>query len=207
VENEIIGAVRSVERSLPAGRLSSLKSLRNPNCDLCPLHKEASTVCVFGEGSGRLPVMILGEAPGQEEDHRGRPFVGASGKLLRSELLKAGLPLKKCYLTNTVKCYPKGTPTNDEANICSQNYLRKEISTFRPDYILAVGATALRALLPSYKISEIRGQINRSWLGDAFVFPIWHPAYILRNRSKTAEWRVDIENFVTLVEVDHGKLC
>ena len=195
------------EKSLPAGRLSSLKSLRNPSCDLCPLHKEASTVCVFGEGSGRLPVMILGEAPGQEEDRRGRPFVGASGKLLRSELLKAGLPLKKCYLTNTVKCYPKGTPNDGEVNTCSTAYLQKEIQACDPRYILALGRTATSALLPSYTFAEIRGQINDSWLGKAFVFPVWHPAYILRNRGKTAEWRVDIENFVTLVEVDHGKLC
>jgi len=207
VENETIGVERLGERSLPAGRLSSLKSLRNPSCDLCPLHKEASTVCVFGEGSGRLPVMILGEAPGREEDRRGRPFVGPSGKLLRSELLRAGLPLKKCYLTNTVKCYPKGTPTDEQERICSQNYLRKEISTLNPIYVLTVGAVATRAFLPTFPFSEVRGQINESWLNEALVFPIWHPAYILRTRSKQTEWQVDIENFVTLVEVDHGKLC
>lgn len=190
---------------VPSSSLKNkLRLIRNSSCELCSLHEGASTVCVPGEGSGRLPVLILGEAPGREEDKRGRPFCGPSGKLLRSELLKAGLPLKKCYITNTVKCYPKGTPTDEQRDICSQNYLRKEIQLLSPKYILAVGGTALSAVFPGHKISEIRGTLNDSWLNEGFVFPIWHPAYILRNRSKIEEWRIDIENFVALVEVDHG---
>jgi len=147
--------------------------------------------------------MILGEAPGREEDKRGRPFVGPSGKLLRSELLKAGLPLKKCYITNTVKCYPKGTPNEKEQAICTNNYLQKEINTIEPKYILAVGKVAFQNCLPGFDFKDVRGQLLDSWISDAFLFPIWHPAYILRNRSKTLEWRVDIENFVALVNLDY----
>ena len=155
-----------------------------------------------GEGSARLPVMILGEAPGREEDSRGRPFVGASGKLLRSELQRAGIPLNKCYLTNSVKCWPDGTPTDEEKLVCSNTYLKEEIALFRPVYTLALGATALSCLSPGLSISEARGQLHDNWLGEGFVFPVWHPAYILRNRKKLSEWRIDLENFSALIKID-----
>ena len=148
--------------------------------------------------------MILGEAPGREEDRLGMPFVGASGKLLRSELTRAGLPLKQCYITNTVKCFPDGTPNNKEVAICSSAYLQKEAKTLNPAYILTVGAVALSAVCPNYKISEVRGQLIDSWISSSFVFPVWHPAYILRNRSKMDEWRIDLENFAAVVQVDLG---
>jgi len=150
--------------------------------------------------------MILGEAPGRDEDSMGRPFVGASGKLLRVELQKAGLPLKQCYITNTVKCFPHGTPDKEQINKCSSSYLKEEVQILNPTYILAVGGIALGAVLPGYKIGEVRGTVNPSWISDGFVFPIWHPAYILRNRRRLPEWRLDLENFVALVAVDGGKL-
>jgi DNA polymerase len=146
--------------------------------------------------------MILGEAPGREEDAMGHPFVGASGKLLRSTLLLEKVPLGQCYITNTVKCFPHGTPKQNEINICSQNYLRKEIALLAPHYILACGRVALSCLNPSVNFSDLRGKLIKSWVGDALVFPIWHPAYILRNRSKESIWRYDISVFRALLEVD-----
>lgn len=183
-------------------------SIRNKACTLCPLHSRATSVCVSGEGpplsreGARLPVLILGEAPGRDEDLAGRPFVGASGKLLRSTLKLEKLPYERFYITNTVKCFPNGTPSPGEVAICSKNYLSREIKLLNPLYILAVGGTAFSALVPTGKISKSRGKVFESWLGDALVIPIWHPAYILRNRSKESEWRDDISKFRALLEVD-----
>jgi uracil-DNA glycosylase len=183
-------------------------SLRNKNCKLCPLHAGATNVCVSGEGpalsreGARLPVMILGEAPGRSEDLALRPFVGSSGKLLRNALKSEGIPYEQCYITNVVKCFPHGTPKEREANICAKNYLSQEIRLLAPGYILAVGSTALAALCPGFTIGSVRGKIIKSWLGDAIIVPIWHPAYILRNRSKEETWRVDISKFKTVLEID-----
>lgn len=183
-------------------------SVRNRSCKLCPLHSGATSVCVSGEGPVPskdrvlLPVMILGEAPGKEEDAMARPFVGASGKLLRSALKLEKIPYEQFYITNTVKCYPHGTPNEKEIAICTQNYLRREIDKLNPHYILCVGSTALGALNPGLKIGEVRGKILESWLGDALVMPVWHPAYILRNRSKETEWRNDLSKFRAILECD-----
>jgi DNA polymerase len=148
--------------------------------------------------------MILGEAPGREEDRLGMPFVGASGKLLRSELTRAGLPLKQCYITNSVKCFPDGTPSEEDVRKCGSVYLKNEVALLQPSYILAVGRIALSTLVPGWKLSDVKGQLLGSWLNDGFVFPVWHPAYILRNRSKMDEWRIDLENFAAVVKVDLG---
>lgn len=148
--------------------------------------------------------MILGEAPGREEDKRATPFVGMSGKLLRATLLKSGIPLKKCYITNTVKCFPDGTPTKEQAHICAGSYLKEEIKRLNPIYILALGNTALRAVTNFKSISEVRGQLLDGWLNDSFVFPTWHPAYVLRRKDMEGQWISDIEAFTALVQVDHG---
>lgn len=178
-------------------------AVRNPRCTLCALHERAHSVCVSGEGPRfGLPVMILGEAPGHDEDDKGRPFIGTSGKLLRSALLLEKIPYTQCYITNTVKCWPHGTPSEKEINVCSKNYLSREISLLNPHYILAVGATAFSSLLPGRKFGESRGKIFKSWVGDALVFPIWHPAYILRNRSKESQWLNDISLFRAILETD-----
>jgi uracil-DNA glycosylase len=185
----------------------SIKELRNPDCELCPLHLGASSVCVPGEGSGSLPVMILGEAPGREEDLRSRPFVGRSGRLLRTSLQKVGLPLSQCYLTNSTKCFPsmKGTPTRDEMAECVRNYLWKEISLLKPRLLLTLGRLALSAVTTETKISDVRGEILLGFVpGKPLIFPVWHPAYVLRDLRKLAEWEADLEKFVRLVEVECG---
>lgn len=183
-------------------------SIRNKHCTLCPLHAGATNVCVSGEGhplsriDARSRVMILGEAPGREEDLMIRPFVGSSGKLLRSVLKSEGVPYEQFYITNTVKCFPHGTPDARQVAVCTKNYLSREIETLNPLYVLAVGGTAFEALYPGTKISQARGKIWKSWLGEAIVIPIWHPAYILRNRSKETEWKLDIAKFRAVLEID-----
>lgn len=185
-------------------------SISNKYCTLCSLNEGAKSVCVGGEGlplsrdHARLPVMILGEAPGRDEDEQNRPFVGASGKLLRSALKAEKVPYEQCYITNTVKCYPHGTPTDKQAAICIKNYLVKEIQLQKPLYILTLGSTALSALSPGYKVGEVRGKVIESWIGKekALVFPVWHPAYILRNKSKEDIWRNDLSKFRAILEAD-----
>lgn len=182
-------------------------SVRDKFCTLCPLHSSVKNVCVPGEGktlsrdAAPLPVMILGEAPGREEDEAVRPFVGVSGKLLRSALSGERIPYEQFYITNTVKCFPHGTPKKEHILPCTGHYLKREIELLEPNYILAVGTTALSALSPQ-KFSDVRGKLIESWIGDAVVFPVWHPAYILRNRSKEDIWRNDLGKFWALVSTD-----
>jgi uracil-DNA glycosylase family 4 len=182
-----------------------LKGLANPRCDLCPLYAGAKSVCVPGDGVPRYPLLILGEAPGRDEDARNRPFVGRSGVLLRSELSRAGLPLEKCYMTNTVKCFPGRTPNEDEIKICSKNYLRKEIELLLPSFALVLGGVGLNYFFPGKRISDYRGQLHET--KGIFIFPTWHPAYVLRNKSALGFFRKDLENFVALVKLEiDGKL-
>jgi uracil-DNA glycosylase family 4 len=90
----------------------------------------------------------------------GRPFVGRSGKLLRSELLRATINPEKCYLTNTVKCYPDGTPAEKEADTCASHYLSSEIRELDPGWILTLGSTAFRTITKSSEsITEARGKV------------------------------------------------
>jgi uracil-DNA glycosylase family 4 len=139
-----VTVVNTEERSF-----MSLTEIRNKHCKECPLHEKAHTVCVMGTGSFHKPFFVVGEAPGYQEDQMGRPFVGRSGKLLRSELIRAGVNLEKGYVTNTVKCFPDGTPTDDQTRICSHLYLRREIEEMKPQWILTVGTPAFKALTNS----------------------------------------------------------
>lgn len=177
------------------------RRIRNAHCELCPLSEKAEKVCIMGDGAFRKKVFILGEAPGFQEDKLGKPFVGTAGKLLRSELIRVGISPTSCYLTNTVKCFPDGTPTEEQSNICASHYLSNELSELNPDFILALGNTALRAITRGERISEARGQIWEATIGSAFVYPTYHPAYILRNRREMTTFQIDLENFAAMINL------
>ncbi len=180
-----------------------LKAIRNKNCRACPLHKTASTVCLPGDGNYRLPIVVLGEAPGKTEDQRGRPFIGMAGKLLRSELSRAGLNPNALWFTNTAKCYPAGTPTKSEAETCRDLYLRKEIKELDPVFILALGRTALQAVTAESKSTLAAGKLHPCLFHrSALVFATHHPAYILRKDSLKGEWRNDLETFAAWALLD-----
>jgi len=147
--------------------------------------------------------MVVGEAPGRQEDEVGRCFVGQAGKLLRSELYRIKLPPTRVYLTNVVKCFPHGTPKEADANRCSFLYLKREKDVLSPHLILTLGRVATNAFIPCDYLGELRGTIN--YLVDqTVIFPVWHPAFILRSKGKKKEWQNDLDNFAALVKVELG---
>jgi DNA polymerase len=129
-------------------------------CVKCPLH-ESRTHAVPGDGNPRAQVMIIGEAPGREEDRSGHPFVGAAGRFLSSVLEGTGLDRADLFITNTVKCRPPSnrTPRKDEIDTCTSNYLFQQIELVNPRLIMLLGVVAARKLLGVKSVTEARGRV------------------------------------------------
>ena len=157
-------------------------------CTLCPLH-ESRTQTVFGVGNTEADWMIIGEAPGAEEDRRGEPFVGRAGKLLDEMLLAIGEQRASVFIANILKCRPPNNrdPKPDEAASC-RPYLERQIELVRPRIILAVGRIAAQQLLQSdAPVGRLRGKVHR--LGATPLVVTYHPAYLLRSPSqKRKSW-------------------
>lgn len=153
-------------------------------CQCCDLAKERKHVVVSrGHPSARL--MVIGEAPGADEDAQGRPFVGRSGRLLDACLTEVGLEqADDVYICNLIKCRPPGNrrPTPAELKAC-RPWLDRQILEVNPEILLLLGATATATLLECRTpISRLRGQWAE-WQGR-YVMPSFHPSYLLRNPSK-----------------------
>src|SRR5262245_45224463 len=144
-------------------------------CTKCPLH-ESRTFAVPGECKASVRVMVIGEAPGGEEDKAGRPLVGASGRFLNSVLEGTGIDRKELFITNTVKCRPPAnrTPKKTEVDTCTSNYLFKQIELINPRLIVLLGGVAARAVLGVTKIGEVRGRVIERDGRKYFV--TYHPA-------------------------------
>ena len=167
----------------------SLKQLREDAraCQDCPLWANA-TQTVFGAGDPHARVMLVGEQPGDEEDKKGVPFVGPAGRLLDRALVAAGVEREHLYVTNAVKHFKwqlRGkrrlhkTPAQREVDACHQ-WLEREIDTVKPHVIVALGATAARAVISKdFKVSVMRGQFVDSPLAP-YVFATLHPSALLR---------------------------
>jgi DNA polymerase len=160
------------------------------NCTACSLHA-SRTQTVFGVGNHQSQWMIIGEAPGADEDRLGEPFVGRAGKLL-DEMLKAlGLQRSQIYIANILKCRPPNNrdPLPAETQCCWP-FLERQIRLIRPRIILAVGRIAAQLLLQTeVPIGKLRGRVYR--LGDLGIPVIvsYHPAYLLRSpREKRKSW-------------------
>ena len=160
-------------------------------CRLCPLH-ESRTQTVFGVGDVNADLMLIGEAPGAEEDRRGEPFVGRAGKLLDAMLRSLGLSREQVFIANILKCRPPNNrdPRPEEVSACS-DYLKQQINTVKPKLILALGRVAAQNLLKTETpIGKMRGQ--RFQYGDPSVPVVvtYHPAYLLRSpREKKKSWQ------------------
>lgn len=166
-------------------------------CASCRLHEGRTTV-VFGEGNPNADVMVVGEAPGQEEDKTGRPFVGQAGRLLDLLLMTAGFPRENVYICNTLKCRPPNNrnPLPDELAACS-NFLQGQIDAVKPRALIAVGKFAAQSLLQSEEsIGRLRGQVHR--YRDIPMIVTYHPAYLLRTPSAS---RVAWHDFQLLRQV------
>jgi uracil-DNA glycosylase len=162
-------------------------------CRRCPL-SEARTNLVVDRGVPGAPILLIGEAPGAEEDRLGLAFVGRSGRLLDSLLEFAGIDTRKDILiANIVKCRPPGNrpPTALEAAACFP-YLSRQIALSRPRILGLLGATALEHVLPSRRAASRSRERLRDVVGSIFedpaypgmeIAPLYHPAYLLRNPS------------------------
>jgi uracil-DNA glycosylase len=182
----------------------SLKQLREDAraCQDCPLWANA-TQTVFGAGDPHARVMLVGEQPGDEEDKKGLPFVGPAGRLLDRALDAAGVDREHLYVTNAVKHFKwqlRGkrrlhkTPAQREIDACHQ-WLEREIEAVRPQVIVALGATAARAVISKdFKVSLERGQFVESPLAP-YVFATFHPSALLRLKDE-AEKEAAFEQLV-----------
>ena len=171
-------------------------------CTRCDLFKNA-TQTVFGEGPPDAAIMLVGEQPGDQEDLMGRPFVGPAGKVLDRALADAGLDRSKLYVTNGVKHFknePRGKkrlhkrPDIGEIEVCAW-WLDIERRMIKPKMIVALGATALRAVTGrSAAIASLRGRSNRLPDGTMLIVTI-HPSYLLRMPDREAA-EAEYERFV-----------
>src|SRR5690606_18393253 len=135
-------------------------------------------------------LVVVGEAPGQEEDRTGRPFVGPAGKLLDLLLQSVGFPRASVYICNVLKCRPPGNrnPLPDEMDVCTRSWLQPQIRAVAPKVVLAVGRFAVQTLLNTDAgIGRLRGRIHD--YDGAPVVVTYHPAYLLRSPEKLrAAW-------------------
>ena len=148
-------------------------------CTRCELHRTRRRA-VFGVGNRDADWMIIGEAPGAEEDRRGEPFVGRAGQLLNEMLAAIGLQRESVYIANVLKSRPPDNrdPRPDEVAAC-EPYLRRQVALVRPKIILAVGRIAAQNLLKTdTRIGALRGRAHR--YADIPLVVTYHPAYLLR---------------------------
>ena len=144
-------------------------------CRLCETRRNA----VPGEGSKDAKVMFVGEAPGEQEDSQGRPFVGAAGKLLTELLVSIGLRREEVYITNVVKCRPPKNrpPRRDEVSACKP-YLERQFLLIAPRVICPMGNSAIHSLMESEKsVTDLHGIPFE--VGTVTYFPMYHPAAAL----------------------------
>ena len=146
-------------KSKRAGRLEELAAQIRV-CVKCPLC-ESRTLAVPGDGKPTAKVMIIGEAPGREEDESGHPFVGSAGRFLNHVLEGTGLDRSDFFITNTVKCRPPGnrTPKKLEVETCTSNYLFEQIELINPKLIVLLGGVAAKKMLGIKSINEARGRV------------------------------------------------
>jgi uracil-DNA glycosylase len=182
------------------------------NCRACDLWKRG-TQTVFGEGSAKARVMLVGEQPGDQEDIQGRPFVGPAGKILDKALAEAGIDREDVYVTNAVKHFkwePRGKrrihkkPNSIEIAACKP-WLEAEIEVVHPQVIVCLGATAAQALLGrEFKVSTQRGVWVPSSLAP-FVMATVHPSSLLRAPDEETR-RLETRRFIADLKLVHKAL-
>jgi DNA polymerase len=158
-------------------------------CESCELHR-TRTNTVFGVGDRAAELMVIGEAPGADEDRQGEPFVGRAGQLLNAMLWAIGLKREQVFIANILKCRPPGNrdPRPEEILRC-EPFLRRQLALVRPKMILAVGRVAAQSLLKSQDaVGRMRGRVYR--FDDIPLVVTYHPAYLLRSpEQKEKAWQ------------------
>jgi DNA polymerase len=176
------------------------------NCHKCSLAKTRNHV-IFGEGNPQAPIFIIGEAPGRDEDLKGRPFVGRSGQLLDKILHACGFNrYQHVFISNIIKCRPPSNrvPCPEEIRVCKP-YLLQQIQIIDPDILILLGSTALKSMTgQDQKITMARG----TWLNceNRLAMPVYHPSALLRNPALKRETWEDFQKIVHKYRqiVDHA---
>jgi len=192
-------------------RQAALAELRRAaaGCTDCELYREG-TQTVFGEGPAAARFMFVGEQPGDREDREGHPFVGPAGRILDRALDRAAIDRREVYVTNAVKHFhnePRGKkrihrkPNLSHVRAC-EHWLRAELAAVQPEIVVALGATAVQALLPrDVRVTADRGRILPSELGPAVLVTV-HPSSILRaaDEDRAAAMRAFVRDLAILTQ-------
>lgn len=174
-------------------------------CRLCSTRVNA----VPGDGSPNAKIMLIGEAPGSNEDAQGKPFVGRAGRLLNEMLAKAGLRREDIYITNVVKCKPPGNrdPEPEEIGACSP-YLDRQIEAIRPLILGGLGRYSSQYLMEKYGlefpgITKAHGNAYKvdSLFGHFLIFPLYHPAAAIYNQKLRPELERDIAELARIAGI------
>ena len=175
------------------------------NCHKCGLCETRNQV-VFGVGSRNADILFVGEGPGEQEDLKGEPFVGAAGHLLDDMLSIIDLNRENCYIANVVKCRPPGNrdPLDAEQEACI-DYLRCQAALIRPQIIVCLGRIAAQRLIyPDFRISQSHGH----WIcrNGIWMTAIYHPSALLRDPSKRPETFYDLLRIRDKLKEVHAKI-
>lgn len=162
------------------------------SCAKCPLH-ETRTNCVFGVGNKNAKILFVGEAPGEQEDLSGTPFVGRAGQLLDKFLYAVDINREDVYIANILKCRPPKNrdPLPAEEDACI-DYLREQVRLIKPRVIVCLGRiAAMRLIRPDFKITKEHGE----WFekGNFLMTAVYHPALLLRDPRKKEEMLADMK--------------
>ena len=169
-------------------------------CHRCSLG-DGRTNCVFGTGNRRADLMFVGEAPGEQEDLTGTPFVGRAGQLLDRFLYAVDIKREDVYIANILKCRPPKNrdPLPEEEDACIE-YLREQVRLIRPKIIVCLGRiAAMRLIRPDYKITKEHGQ----WVerGDFLMTAVFHPAALLRDPRRREDMLTDMQAIKARLDV------
>jgi len=186
--------------------LSKLKKLESivKECTICPLANFRKNV-VVSNGVYNTKIMLIGEAPGRNEDIQGLPFVGQAGELLQNMLSTIGLSKDQIYITNVVKCRPPDNrePKKEEIEACKP-YLIRQIELIDPKLIILVGKYSVNTVLGlNLKISNLKGRVF--YLNNRYLFCTYHPAFILRNYSYLEEYKSHFQKIKKIIELMEEK--
>ena len=168
-------------------------------CDKCPLGK-TKTNTVFGCGNQNARLMFVGEAPGEQEDKEGIPFVGAAGKLLDKYLDAVEILRDEVYIANILKCRPPHNrdPLPEEGDACI-GFLREQVKLIRPEIIVCLGRiSAMRLIKPDFKITREHGIIIKK--GAFAMTAVYHPAALLRDPSKKEDMYRDMKKIKAYID-------
>ncbi len=182
--------------------LDDIKTEIGPACMRCKLCTLGRSQTVFGVGNPKARLMFVGEAPGEDEDKRGEPFVGRAGQLLTKIIEAIGLSREQVYIANVIKCRPPGNrnPEPDEVAAC-EPYLFRQIDVINPAVIVPLGKFAAQCLLKTTDpITRLRGR-TFDYRGTTLI-PTFHPAYLLRNPSAKREVWEDMKKVRAILQGD-----